>query len=117
MKLASEMRQTLTEQKGSDGATKSSGLQVGLRVCLRAGLSSAPQTSRKEIDVSCHCINWLSERLCEEKLQSLGSERRSDNDGEMKERERWGKDQEERRSEVKIWERPRPVNVSLRPAD
>lgn len=38
----------------------------------------------QKMDESCRRINWLSETLCEEKLQLLGSWCGSDNDGEIK---------------------------------
>lgn len=59
--------------------------------------------------MSCHCINWLSETLCEEKLQLLGSWRWSDNDGEMNRRGGRSQGQKGGGSEVKIGRGPRSV--------
>lgn len=59
----------------------------------------------QKMDDSCHCINWLSETLWEEKLQLLGSWCGSDNDGEIKGGGGWSEGKKGSGSEIKIWKR------------
>lgn len=83
--------------------------------CISGLVETEYSSNFQKMDESCHRINWLSETLCKEKLQLLGSWYGSDNDGEIKRGERWSEGKMGSGSEIKIWKRPwSELNVSLR---
>lgn len=74
--------------------------------CMAELLETEPHTSNfQKMDESCHCINWLSETLYEEKLQLLVSWCGSDNDREIKTGEGWSEGKKGSGSEIKIWKK------------